>query len=236
MILLGICGRAGSGKDSAFEAISEWSTRRGLLAVRRGFADKLKWQIMRGFFPTISIDDAVALFNEFKNDDDATITLDLPGRTPVTITVRQGGQHWGTEGGREVHGPDHWVNALLPANWESNFARADLAVITDVRFVSEAQRIRQLGGRIWEIERTVGLTLDQKHVSEAGLPYAMIARRIYNSGSLEQFRTQIQALMDFTFYTTPAAQGEQTHDPILADGDEVGDRPDPQWGADQLPR
>lgn len=70
MVLIGLHGRAGSGKDTAFLAIQKWAEERGLVAVRQGFADKLKLSACRIFFPDCDLKFALEWSDKIKADPD----------------------------------------------------------------------------------------------------------------------------------------------------------------------
>ena len=93
-------------------------------------------------------------------------------------------QRFGTEMGRETFGSEFWVDFVVPSldnapNW---WPHSDI-VITDVRFLNEAERIKDFEGKIIEIVRP-GYEGDN-HVSELGLPDSMIDVRIHNGGTID---------------------------------------------------
>jgi hypothetical protein len=57
-------------------------------------------------------------------------------------------------------------------------------VITDVRFKNEADRIKELGGQIWRIERS-GVSAVNDHISEHDLDNWEFDAYIHNNSSLE---------------------------------------------------
>lgn len=130
-ILIGLTGRRGAGKDTAFQFISEWASERGLSAHRRGFADSLKLSFARMFIPDISLEEAVNWCDELKRDWEpggayrpAQLTVRwgrVDSHSTLTeikhqISGRQALQRYGTEGHRDVFGDDFWVDALLPTD------------------------------------------------------------------------------------------------------------------------
>lgn len=217
MILIGLHGRRGSGKDTAFGFIKEWAEGRNLSAVRRGFADKLKQSaaIALGFVG--DPDDAIVLMDELKLFGEITTTI--PNQSVMyTIEGRKFLQLYGTEAHRDIFGDEFWVDALLPmgnrdyppeewSRWKKNFTvsadklpasmvqfgpqPADIAVVTDVRFENEARRIKDLGGQVWEIERDTGT--EDSHASEVQLPRELVDFTIPNNKSLEEFQSQVRA-------------------------------------------
>lgn len=216
MTLIGLTGRRGSGKDTAFQFISEWAERRGLLAVRRGFGDKLKVSAAKALGFDLADEDALVIMNSLKNGGEIATTV-LDQSILLAIDGREFLQRYGTEAHRDVFGEDFWVDALLPIapehevnvnRWQKKFIicdpatnapmMPDFAVVTDVRFKNEAQRIKDLGGVIWEIYRP-GEGQDA-HVSEAGLPRHFIDKTIDNDASIEAFQATVNSAMTGSFH------------------------------------
>lgn len=203
MLLIGITGAKGSGKGTVAEFVAKWANQRGALSVDRGFADKLKWAMARIFWPEISMEDAIEWANKFKNEADASVELcagkdDLIGpRASCRITGRQLFQHGGTEMGREIFGDNFWIDQLLPPeHWEANFFgsvldEANIATVSDLRFENEALRIKDLGGMIWHVDRP-GFEPDG-HASEKPFPARAVDTFIYNIGSLDTLRGEVDA-------------------------------------------
>lgn len=209
MVLIGITGTKGSGKGAVASFVAEWANERGLLAVDRGFADKLKWAMARIFWPKISMEDALVWANEFKNLDHAHVLIGdlvVSGYEEFkSISGRELFQHGGTEMGRDVFGENFWVDQLLPLeSWQANFRRmilpitelqsADVATISDLRFPNEARRIARLGGSMWEVRRP-GFESDG-HASEMPLERKLISASIDNNGNLISLRKKVYELCD----------------------------------------
>lgn len=151
--IFGFCGLAGSGKTTLAEHLVE---HHGF--VRVAFAGPLK-AMVAAFGLT-----AAEMSGALKEEPCET----LCGKTP-----RQFMQLLGTEFGRDLIGPDLWVNA-----WRRVVARhleealidgAPLRVVCDdVRFVNEARAIRGLGGRVVLLQRSgAGSKSGFSHPSEA---------------------------------------------------------------------
>lgn len=86
----------------------------------------------------------------------------LNGRTP-----RHALQTLGTEWGRMCMGEDFWVNQFAEASRRNRFL--GLAVICDdVRFINEAETIKQEGGLLVRVTRP-GIHRETTHPSEGGL-------------------------------------------------------------------
>jgi hypothetical protein len=62
-------------------------------------------------------------------------------------------------------------------------------VITDVRYENEAQRILDLGGVVWAIDR-VGIKSDG-HASERPLPADLVDWTIYNDGTVADLERKV---------------------------------------------
>lgn len=131
MIIIGLTGRARSGKDTFCQLLKEADSR--ILVDRIAFADALKQDLARASgIPT------------------SLASIDKERWRPVW-------QLWGTEIMRHYHGPDYWVKRAMAeidkAEWPSHGYIAHVMVITDVRFNSEAKAIKDRGGHIIRIER-----------------------------------------------------------------------------------
>lgn len=153
--ILGLCGLAGSGKDTAAEALVDdgWvrvafadAIREGLLAIDPivgSGADCVCWRI---------------------SDYVESGGWDGAKRNPE---VRFLLQRYGTEGGREVHGDDCWLNIGRRKIVEA-LAAGKCVVVTDVRFANEAELIHELGGQVVKVLRpSSGLSgSNSAHASE----------------------------------------------------------------------
>lgn len=101
----------------------------------------------------------------------------------------------GTEAGRDVFGPDVWVDHARARLQDAG----DLVLFDDCRFDNEAEMIRAEGGLVVEICRT-GHALDDgrdsEHRSAARLPDRLIDLIIYNDGSVEDLADWAHYLAD----------------------------------------
>lgn len=139
--LIALHGARGAGKDTTYQFINHWCTVSdpALSAVRRGFADKMKWAYMRMWVPDCTQEWAINFIDQWKNDLDATcagiftddegILLedtrkkiekmtdsdDEPLYFIPPVNFRDHMNQFATESAREVYGDDHWVDQLLPA-------------------------------------------------------------------------------------------------------------------------
>lgn len=207
--LIGFNGFAKSGKDTAADFAQAWVFRNDYTSSRHGFADKLKESAAH----SLGVDEReIAWCNEIKADGvNIRISADYGANGwNRELSGREYLQFYGTEGHRDVFGSDFWVDALLPADvfggdslWRKSFADREghipkFCFITDVRFDNEAERIRELGGEIWRIERDgsgAGSAGKEGHASEEPLPGELINLVIDNNGSLEDLRDAVENAM-----------------------------------------
>lgn len=190
--MIGITGRRGSGKDTAYRIISDWAGENNLTSARRAFADPVKWSFARIWFPDATLEQAVEWCDKIK------LNSVIDAGNGVTVTGRQALQHYGFEAHRELFGENFWIDQIVPLkNWRDKFSDngrlTDICVVTDVRYDNEAKRIRQAGGIIWNIQRDTG-SIDS-HSSEAGINASLIDYTIINT-DLSSFTAQVQNLTD----------------------------------------
>ena len=99
-------------------------------------------------------------------------------------------QVFGTEVGREMFGEDFWVNQAF-----KDIERTDLIAFTDCRFPNEAQKVKEMGGEVWRIERT-GIDAVNSHPSEHSLDDWEFDRYISNGGTLDDLKKTIKVTLD----------------------------------------
>ena len=157
--LIGLCGNAGSGKDTFAEAL----------------ADKLDlWAFAGPVKDAAAV--AFAIPREFFDDrEDKELIIPYWGKSP-----RQIAQLVGTELFRNTFGPDFWIHRLEYSLLQSYNSPSDVtAIVTDVRFNNEAQWILDRGGVLVHLTRpgytgNVGIP---NHASEAGIDFNSLTYR-----------------------------------------------------------
>lgn len=147
-MIVGISGYKRSGKDAFANLLIKLYPG---YAVRLAFADKLK-AICQDLFELTD--------GQVHGSDTHKETVDHRWG----LSSRQIMQRFGTEVARSVH-PDVWVRCLLRQAGDAEAAGALLVVVPDVRFVNEADAIRERGGLIIRVTRP-GCVSDG-HASEA---------------------------------------------------------------------
>ena len=175
-MIIGLSGFRGSGKDTvAAYLVKEHEFE------RRAFADPLKRSVAALFnIPFSDID-------KMKNDPKCDVSLN----PLVAMTFREFLQRYGTEAHRDVFGEDFWLEYTLPANGHYS---GNLICITDLRFSNEAERIKQLGGRIWFINRITNRSVVDPHSSEIidfGVDYT-----IDNTGTIEDLYVEVERALN----------------------------------------
>lgn len=189
MRLIGINGFKTSGKDTAAEFIKELTPEP---VQRVAFADKLKEMAAKalGFEPE---DDRylIPLMNKCKEGWEFRIHAPEWPEVDYWITGREYLQ-WFGQGAREVFGDTFWIDQVLPADGmlKRRYPGAKLIVVTDVRYPNEAERVLNLGGKVWEVVRP-GLESDG-HVSEVQLDRSLVTKTIVNDGSLDELRRKVE--------------------------------------------
>jgi hypothetical protein len=177
--IIGITGKAGSGKDTAVEMFLK--TCEHPVSQRLAFADGVKHS-------------AAAIFREplgkfYNHKQDIS---DLWG-----ITYRDMLQKLGTDFARDMIDKDFWVK-WLDAKLGDTPDTVGLIFITDVRFDNEAQWIRKHGGIVVEIIRDGHATLtslEEMHSSENGIDESLIDYKIVNRDSLESLGGKMEKVL-----------------------------------------
>lgn len=183
MILIGITGKARSGKDTIadyllqhkwFETISFANpVKRGIQAAFNLPADKL-------------------------NEDKEQIIPELG------YSKRQLYQLFGTEFGRNILGEDIWVksaqltlNKIVERSHKQPGIFIDVpgVVISDVRFDNEAEFVKKNNGIIVEVRRESATAVND-HVSEAGINPMLIDYVIENNGTIQQLNDRINEILE----------------------------------------
>lgn len=212
MRLIGLNGYATSGKDEVAKLIKKY--RRDFQIKK--FSDKLKQvaSILTGH-PVTYFED-----QDFKAADLGmdwfvwSYKLHVTGTdvepkyngTPElrAMTVREFLQKLGTDAVRHGLHENTWVNALF-ANYRvddeeirDGHVRIDLPksnwIITDTRFLNEANAIKERGGIVVRIDRP-GVGPVNKHKSETELDHYDFYYRIINDGSIEDLDNKVKQFL-----------------------------------------
>ncbi len=197
-MLIGICGLIGSGKGTVADVLVENHQFEKI-----SFADKLK--------------DGVATIFDWDREM-------LEGETPESRYWReQPDDFWSKELGKDVSprlvlqlfGTDCMRQGFFDGIWVSLIKQKIINnpdtnfVIPDVRFENEADQIKSLGGKVWCVKRgpdpmwfrqyqDLGIEPTEAHPSEWRWAKIAFDFNIYNEGTLEDLKSQVQGRLAST--------------------------------------
>lgn len=174
MIIIGMTGPAGCGKDTAAMALV-----RQLAFKRVAFADPIK-DALNAIFEW---DPGMWLDREWKE-----APLPYAGGSP-----RELAQTLGTEWARDTVDPDFWVKVMWRRLLDGG-CEHERVVISDVRFPNEATWIREHGGYVINASRDLDTKVTE-HSSESGLAWDKIDFQLANSGGVLQLEKETVALV-----------------------------------------
>ena len=153
-MIIGLCGFKGSGKDT----VAAYLVKNHEFE-RRAFADPMKRSIAALFdIPFQEVE-----WLKVSRENFVWIEKDGVAEPTAKMNWRQFMQRFGTESHRDIFGEDFWLEYTLPSNGHYH---GRLIVITDVRFSNEAKRVKELGGRIWFVDRVTDRSSFDPHASE----------------------------------------------------------------------
>lgn len=184
--LIGLCGYAGAGKDLVAALLKMVGYH------RIGFADAVRKEIATQreipLMPQHILEDYI----------EASKVKNWLYAKPMSLQARRVLQWWGTEF-RRSQDPDYWIKRVettILDLWKGSnafycnaFKYANAIVISDVRFLNEANWIKGWDGIIWRIERP-GLKSDG-HISESQSEFIKADYTISNDGDLQHLASQV---------------------------------------------
>ena len=165
--IIGLTGLAGSGKDTVRDMLQSDHGFVGL-----AFADPIR-HMLGALFNITGISTHWMHERDLKEQP-------IPG---LDVSYRHMAQTLGTEWGRQLH-PDFWLRGAAEHIAAQRRLGATQFVISDVRFVNEAQWLHEMGGEVWRIERP-GIEPVRDHESERQVLQIKADRVLDNSGSIE---------------------------------------------------
>jgi len=176
-MIIGLTGYAQSGKDTVASILVE---QYGFTRV--AFADKIR-ELLYELDPPFPMADGkvVGLQN----------LIDVYGwdSAKQNELVRSMLQNLGI-GARKLFGESFWVHQAMVS---IAFAHPNI-VITDVRFLNEAEMLKVNNGQIWRVERP-GINAVNSHVSESQMDDYKVDQTFLNNGSIEDLSASIKARM-----------------------------------------
>lgn len=177
-LILGISGKARSGKDTFGGALKEAAVKYGLDVQLQSFASKLKDIAKRDFFLT----------EEQVNGLEKEVYLERWKTTPRAIMQNLGA------GYRAIY-ENYWVDIVLDS---FDMSSGKILVITDCRFKNEFIGIQLKSGMVVRMERDASLrgeVTNPLHPSETDLDHVSFERVIYNNSSILDLKKQAEQLL-----------------------------------------
>lgn len=184
-MIIGLVGKAGSGKDTVGGMICEMDSS----AVLTSFALPMKQFVQRVFAFS---NEQVYGASDSRNVPDPRYPR--PGKE--CLSPREALQTLGTEWGRALF-TDVWADLGLREALELE-SRGKMVVFTDCRFVNEAEKIHAAGGVLWRISRVA--CVSSRHASEMEMDSAemlsLIDLDIDNYFSIQDLRRDVARALD----------------------------------------
>lgn len=167
MRIIGIVGKKQSGKDEVCRVIKE-HTFIGKVT-RIAFADSLKEEVA------------------------AMLHITVPYLESHKEQFRLILQGFGTDY-RRWQNKKYWIEAWQRKVQEAARNGYDIIIAPDVRFINEAEMIKDMGGELWRIFRNKGIGID-KHESETELSAISFDKKIVNDKDLIHLENQVTKLL-----------------------------------------
>lgn len=101
-------------------------------------------------------------------------------------------QGWGTDFRRRLHGDSYWILKWIKAVSALPEPLPSYLLCSDVRFLNEADVVRQLSGTIIRVVRPV--IVSDGHASEVEQESIIADYTIMNDGSIEDLRTKLKQI------------------------------------------
>lgn len=188
VIIVGLTGKAGCGKDTVGQMLVDAGFQ------RYGFADELK-QAVLDLDPIVGSYIVKPFMQEHQRLSEVVDAYGMDWAKRELPEVRRLLQVFGTEVIRK-RDPDFWINAVQQKILDTKPLPRKI-VITDVRFDDEAKWIRQSSwtNRVVEIVRPdADAGANAGHSSEAGVDRALITDHLHNTGTLEDLAGMVEEL------------------------------------------
>jgi dephospho-CoA kinase len=175
-MIIGLSGYAQSGKDTLAKVLVE---EHGYIRV--AFADKIR-EFLYEMNPLTEVIGFEPIYLKERVDRDGW------EKAKQNPHIRRILQNAGVAA-RKTFGANHWVlEAYKTMDLDKNY------VVTDVRFLNEAEWVNTFSGQIWRVERP-NVTAVNLHVSESELDGYVFDSVILNDGTLEDLKDKVASAL-----------------------------------------
>jgi hypothetical protein len=180
--IIGLGGRKTAGKDTVADyLVDEYGY------VKLGMSDALNEAAMI-LNPWILADSFDPIPEGFYGYADIVETYGYTAAKNVR-EVREFLKKLGTEVGRDIIGVNTWVDAARKRIVQAVEAGKPVA-ITGIRYPNEVALIRQLGGKLWWVERP-GVGVGDEHTSENAVWAGDFDTTIWNKGTVKDLQWEV---------------------------------------------
>lgn len=168
MIIIGLSGKKRSGKNAVAKFIAMQTS---MPCFEQSFADGLKAEVAK----------ACGVSRTYLEENKDNFRLILQG--------------WGTDFRRKLVDDLYWIKKMDKALQHQYAINPDsVALITDVRFLNEADYVRKCGGVVVRVNRPESASVDE-HVSETELDDYKFDFVINNNSTLNNLASDVRMLI-----------------------------------------
>lgn len=184
--LIGIGGRLAAGKDT----VADYLVGKGW--IKFGMSDPLHQSMMKlnpivdAYGTEGGIDAEVVTYRE---------AIEERGYTEAKAEfpeVRRILQVFGTEVGRDLFGENVWVDIMKRR--AAAAMETQNVIVTGIRFINEVEAIRELGGKLWWVDRHEATNVAVNHASENSVSGKDFDEVIPNYGTIEALYRDVDTL------------------------------------------
>lgn len=198
-MIIGISGKAGSGKDTVAQIIQFLNFQESFPEIHTTFVNRplpshklygKKWKIRKFAHAVKEVASLLTRIpvSDFEKSEVKAMSL---GEHWGNMTVRDILQKIGTDAIRNNVHENAWVNALM-----SQYHEGDNWIITDVRFPNEANAIKERGGVLIRLNRQSNVLINANHSSETALDdYEGFDFCLDNTGTIDDLIESVKDVM-----------------------------------------